>query len=478
MVPIGLSPSDFIEATKLSCKLYDALKNAPKEVKDLAKDFAILSGVLKQIQADLDKGSDSEIAAHGERRIKLLESITADLMRTLAEAQMLVDKFRPLATADRTSEEVWKKIKFMMAQRKVHAIQKSITAHISAFSLLLTSMGNSSLGRVEESLRELRLEATFAVGDFSGSVDGVGNGEPICGATKACAEEDHVGGSTSRQPPGVSPSNPPVLHRQLPPTAKKVLLDPQIIDPLEIEVGLLPSQEFLLFMDRLPSTAHADIANIIFSNCKVTCFNFYRLHGLHRTKFGNNDSLSDQKLFQNSQCWLPDTENDLSLDEWTSKLVHAHARIGVSDSIHMVHLYDYTYSLKVFRRIPQITSMVDAWGKVKVDAAEECLVYSLALCRVLKGWASLDRLKALWAAIHRPESPHINKALLMPPSSAHPPARDGDSVVDQQGHRPSKRARLGGMSETSGTSEESGPTSESGTIDTASEAMDEESEVS
>ncbi|RYP27720.1 hypothetical protein DL767_007557 [Monosporascus sp. MG133] len=419
MVPIGLSPSDFKEAIRLSWKLYDALKNAHEEVKDLAKDFAILSGVLNQIQADLDKGSDSEIAAHGERRIKLLESITADLMRTLAEAQTLVDKFQPLATAGRISDDVWRKIKFMMAQRKIHAIQKSITAHISAFGLLLTSMGNSSLRRMEESLRELRLEATSLANDFSGSVDDVENGEPLRGPTKAWAEEDNVAGNTSQQPPGVPPSSPPVLHRQPPPTAKTVLLDHQITDALEIEVGTLPSQEFLLFMDRLPSRAHADIANIIFSNCKVTCFNFYRLHGLYRTKFGREDSSSERKLFQLSHLSIPgnfpQTENDFSLDEWISKLVHAYARINEPDAIHASYLYDYMYSTKVFGRIPQITSLVDAWGKVKVDAVEECLVYSLALCRVLKGWGSLDRLKALWAAIHRPESPFINKALLMPP---------------------------------------------------------------
>ncbi|RYP07053.1 hypothetical protein DL764_002776 [Monosporascus ibericus] len=465
MVPIGLSPSDFKEAIRLSWKLYDSLKNAPEEVKDLAKDLSILSGVLNQIQADLDKGSDSEIAAHGERRIKLLQSITADLMRTLAEAQTLVDKFRPLATAGRISEELWRKIKFMMSQRKIHAIQKSITAHISAFSLLLTSMGNSSLCRMEESLRELRLEATSAMTDFSGSVDGVENEEAIRGPTKAWAEEDHVGGNTSQQPPGVPPSSPPVLHRQPPPAAKTVLLDPQITDALEIEVGTLPSQEFLLFMRRLPSRVHADIANIIFSNCKVTCFNFYRLHGLYRTKFGRGDSSFERKLFQlshlSSPVNFPQTEYDLSLDEWTSKLVHAYARINEPDAIHASHLYDYMYSTKVFSRFPQITSLVDAWGNVKADKVEECLVYSLALCRVLKGWDSLDRLKALWAAIHRPESPFINKAMLMPPWYAQPPARDDDSAVDQEDLRPPKRTRI-----------------ESGTAKEASEAMDEESEAS
>jgi len=141
---VGLSPCDFKEAIKLSWNLYDALKNSPKEVADFAKDFAILYGVLNQIQDDLDRGDASAIASHGERRMKLLGSITADLMQTLAEVQGLVDKLRPLAASGRISENIWRKVKFVLVSRgKINGLQKSISAHISAFSLLLTSMGKS-----------------------------------------------------------------------------------------------------------------------------------------------------------------------------------------------------------------------------------------------------------------------------------------------------------------------------------------------
>lgn len=87
---------------------------------------------------------------------------------------------------------------------------------------------------------------------------------------------------------------------------------------------------------------------------------------------------------------------------------------------------------------------MDPWGKLKVDVVEKCLVYSLALCQVLKRWDSLDRLKALWDAIHQPESPSINKTLLMPPSSEYfPLARyEHPGVDEEEDHRPSKRARV------------------------------------
>ncbi|KAH7134131.1 hypothetical protein EDB81DRAFT_803238 [Dactylonectria macrodidyma] len=442
MVPIGLSLSDIKEAIKLSWKFYDALKNAPNEAKDMAKDFAILSGVLNQIQDDLNRGNDSAIAAHGERRMRLLESITADLMQTLAEVQTLVDKFRPLVEAGRMSEEIWRKIKFKMSQTKIHSIQKSITAHISAFSLLLTSMGNSSLHRIEAGLKELRLKDNSVEVDFSGSVEESGN--PTHYSTTTGAEQDNVEDHTLQQPPSIPLNRTSVLHREPPPNATILPFDPRITDPLGIEVSMQHSKDFLLLIEQLPSTAHADIADVIFSNCKVTCFNFYRLHGLHRTKFGRKDGSHELKLFQISKYpeRFPETANDLSLEEWTSKLVHAHGRVNEPDTIHASHLDDYIYSTRFFRDIPRITSLVDAWGKVKVDKVERWLVYSLALCQVLKGWDSLDRLKALWAAIHRPETAFINKALLMPPLLAQPPARADDRAIDDEDGRPSKRARV------------------------------------
>ncbi|RKL27770.1 hypothetical protein BFJ72_g12898 [Fusarium proliferatum] len=206
--------------------------------------------------------------------------------------------------------------------------------------------------------------------------------------------------------------------------AKAVLLDSRITDALEIKVGTLPSD----FMKHLPSTAHADIADIIFSNCKVACFDFYRVHGLYRTKFGNRDGPFDQKLFQISALpWFPLTPNDLELHEWTSKFVDAFKRINEPDSFCSSSLREYIPS--IFSHITKITNLVDAWQKVKVNMVEECLVYSLALCWILNGHHSLDRLKALWAVIHQSELRSIDKAQLMPPPSAYPPATDFDGLL-------------------------------------------------
>jgi len=282
------------------------------------------------------------------------------------------------------------------------------------------------------------------------------------------AEGDHVAGNASPQPPGI-PNYSPILQ---PPISKTGLLNSEITDALGINVSTFPSQDFLLFMEQLPSTAHAYIADIIYSNCQLTCFNFYKYHGLNRTKFCHTDGEYARRLFQISDLRgsFPQNPNQLSLEEWTNKLVHAYGRLNQSDTIHASHLNDPMYSTKVFHLIPKITNLVDAWGNVKAEVAEECLVYSLALCYLLKGWASFDPLKALWAVIHQPELPFINKALLMPPSFSHPPVRDDYVTIAEEDHHSSKKARVeerpdqsGGASEADGTIETDGTIESGGT---------------
>lgn len=143
-------------------------------------------------------------------------------------------------------------------------------------------------------------------------------------------------------------------------------------------------------MKHLHSIAHADIAGIIFSNCKVARFDFYRVYGLYRIKFGNEGGPFDQKLFQISTLsWFPLTHNDFELYEWTSKFVDAFKRINEPDSFCSSSLREHIPSINIFRHITKITNVVDAWQRVKVNMVEDCLVYSLALYWRLNGYHSL-----------------------------------------------------------------------------------------
>ena len=137
----GCSVGDLIAVTKLAWKLYETLKECPQEIKDLGHDLATIHGVLSHIQDDLES-NESAIRAHGEGRIKMLDSMVKNLMATLKETEKAVDKFRPLAAGSKLSmQQVQIKLKWVVGQKKIKRIHQDVSLHISAFNLLLTSMG-------------------------------------------------------------------------------------------------------------------------------------------------------------------------------------------------------------------------------------------------------------------------------------------------------------------------------------------------
>jgi len=275
----------------------------------------------------------------------------------------------------------------------------------------------------------------------------------------------------------ISPSDAPIPSStsQLLPerTVKAVLVEPAITNALDLEVGMLPSQITLLFMSRLPDEAHRNVAEVISSNCKATCFSFYQRHALHRSKFSTEEGNYKRKLFQlpdlvGLDCF-PQTAGDFSLEEWIGKYVHAWSRRDEQDTLNGSYIYDLTCARHIFKHISKITRVVDAWGRLDVNQVEECLIYSLGLCRSLSHWDSVGRLRALWDAIHRPESPFIDKERLMAPLAAQPRGGNKNPAAEEEqeeGHRPAKRARIAeasgwqggendGISETSRRSERS-----------------------
>jgi len=136
----GFSITDFKEVIKLSWGLYEALNEGPQEIRDLAKDFTTVYGVLNHIEVDLE-AKESSIRAHGETRLKMLQAMTQDLKRTIKEVQKLVDKFRPMAAESITPDQLWLRLKWTVGQKKITRIRQDISFHISSFTLLMTSMG-------------------------------------------------------------------------------------------------------------------------------------------------------------------------------------------------------------------------------------------------------------------------------------------------------------------------------------------------
>jgi DNA repair ATPase RecN len=141
----GFSPGDVFAAATLAWKLYEALKDGPAEVEKISKDLTTVYSILSHVKEDLD-ASESAILAHGEHRIRMLETMVRDLNKSLSEVNKMVEEYRNLHIAHDKSmvkkkSQIWVRIKWVVGQKRIKRIHKDISLHISRFSLLMTSMG-------------------------------------------------------------------------------------------------------------------------------------------------------------------------------------------------------------------------------------------------------------------------------------------------------------------------------------------------
>ncbi len=168
---------------------------------------------------------------------------------------------------------------------------------------------------------------------------GDGAGTVTVHSTPTRAEQQIAAGDVS--PGGASSPGSSTIHLQSPAAGNPVLIPAVITDALEIEARILPSRSALLFIKRLPDTAHGHVADIIFSNCKAAFFTFYRRHRLHRSKFDAEDGSSKQKLFQLPNSAGPDRfpqgADDFSLEDWIHKFIHLWTRRNEPDTVHVDH---------------------------------------------------------------------------------------------------------------------------------------------
>lgn len=152
---------------------------------------------------------------------------------------------------------------------------------------------------MEESLRGLRLEKSSVMSNITGDVGRVEE-EQEHDLTKR-TPEDSQATATDSPKPGLSRLDTPFVGPFGGPISPEVIeVDHKITKPLGIKVNKLPSKSFLSFMEHSSREVHADILDIIAANCQVSCFDFYRLHGLETiTQPAASDP--DKKLFQLSE---------------------------------------------------------------------------------------------------------------------------------------------------------------------------------
>jgi hypothetical protein len=390
----GSSIGDIIAVGQLAWSLYEALKQCPRELKDLSRDLATVYGVLHHLEDDL-KSSDSSIKAHGEERIKLLNSMVLDLKTTLYEVQKVIDKFRPAAAESKSMEQLWIKLKYTIGRTKIKRLHQDIAFHISGLNLLLTSIGkyvsrfsssslnltinSSSLHRIESGLELMRaaaIEHDETTKD-SAQVD-------------ARNEKDQTTELVAKQETKAQELEQRAEEVQSPYESGKSL--PNISPVLRI-----PSRQMEATLSILSTSQHVAIADIVFENCKHAMWELYQLHQRQQLSFNNHDPHPTHSLFAiNITDAHPDGPDSFTLKEWIFNITIACNRREPSlDFIWQESSYPKNSEFLLL-----IPSIITPWGALDPLLFEDGLTGAISWCRYLLDWDSAARLIFLWKELH------------------------------------------------------------------------------
>ncbi|KAI9775400.1 MAG: hypothetical protein M1839_001255 [Geoglossum umbratile] len=366
----GFAIGDFIATANLTWRLhqdcYKVIQDCPQDIKELARDLATIYGVLKHIEEDLESAG-SVIKSHGERRGQLLQSMVMNLQDTLERLHKLVFRYQKIANRKDLRSNLWDKVRWIGEQKKVGKIRQDLAFHISSFNLILASMGNSSLYRVERGLAQLRLSSVEQGGYPTISSGGLNDLE---------SPQIDAEGESCESEPGETCGD---AHAK----------------------GL--SRKTL---EKLTREEQRALAATIIAVCQQACFEFYEKNELYRTKFHSKDTHFDRKLFQltsdQDPDYVPGTLHSIvfpesafvfSLTTWICKLRIAWSRCNKEDSICYSAVENgngFIACLGAAERIPIINQMTGTFARTEF---EEAIKAGIELCNSLRAWAGKTQLE-------------------------------------------------------------------------------------
>ncbi|KAL8685858.1 MAG: hypothetical protein Q9218_007501 [Villophora microphyllina] len=154
---------DLLAVTKLAWDLYHncylVAREAPEDFRQLVNELASLQGVLRTLRDDVNSDK-SFLERMGDSRKETLERCVGSCFYTLDKLEKLVIKYRELGIGD--GKKFWAQLKWVNKQKEIADLKSRIMVHTCNLSLCMTSIGNSSLARIETSMIQAleRQEAT------------------------------------------------------------------------------------------------------------------------------------------------------------------------------------------------------------------------------------------------------------------------------------------------------------------------------
>ncbi|KAL8659283.1 MAG: hypothetical protein Q9202_007201 [Teloschistes flavicans] len=191
---------DLLAVTKLAWDLYHncylVAREAPDDFRQLVNELASLQGVLRTLRDDVNSDK-SFLERLGDSRKETLERCVGSCFDTLKRLQSLVIKYRELGVGD--GKKFWTQLKWVNKQKEIADLKSRIMVNSCNLSLCMTSIGNSSLARIETSMIQAleRQEASKETVDATEDLTPIARAqtEPVLASSSKEAVE--------KEPPGL-----------------------------------------------------------------------------------------------------------------------------------------------------------------------------------------------------------------------------------------------------------------------------------
>jgi hypothetical protein len=155
----GFSFGDFVAALKVAKALYKDIYlvgcAAPKELQLLRDDVGLLSQSILLLIDEVNNPKSTLICG-GPIRVEMVNSLMSRILETLHELQSIKTKHFRLDEMNRSKiKRIWDKTRWALDVPPIESLRAKVQVNNGFLSLLLTSVGNSSLQRIEMVNRQM-----------------------------------------------------------------------------------------------------------------------------------------------------------------------------------------------------------------------------------------------------------------------------------------------------------------------------------
>ncbi|KAE8362527.1 hypothetical protein BDV27DRAFT_159671 [Aspergillus caelatus] len=207
------STAGILTLTKLAWDLYHncylITSDAPEVFKQLVNELASLQGVLRALRDDVNSNASFFDDLEEGRRNTLQRCLNA-CFSTLQQLKELIAQYRNLGVGD--SKQFWQRVKWVAQRGQIDDLKSRIMVHTCNLSLCMSSIGNSTLARIERSMTDALEQKSFP-----STPETVSRGQRVLRTPPIPGDGDfQLDESLRIEPLRVSPKSAPMRANSLP----------------------------------------------------------------------------------------------------------------------------------------------------------------------------------------------------------------------------------------------------------------------